>query len=802
MPPERLRTEIEDDRTMRSWLWWSAMLLGCIFVLGLADAQAQDEDRQARLQELAQEMAAEEERRSARVQAFAERTGTPLRIELGGGRIAVLRDVEDGQPVYVGTTNRGGAETSSVDDVWPRGDLGLSLTGETETLGIWEVGGVVRASHQEFGGRIDIRDEGEPTDHATHVAGTMSATGVESVAKGMAFQGTVHSYDTGNVGSELASASAEGLRVSNHSWGYIKGWRYDREERMWRWFGDPSVSETEDYRFGFYGAFARAWDRISYNAPHHVIVKAAGNDRNDAPSSQPVEHLVWDSDASQWVTSTEVRDPDGGEEGYQSLGRISAAKNIITVGAVEGTGGEYNTPRDVTMSSFSGWGPTDDGRIKPDLVAKGVQVYSALAGSDDDYGTFSGTSMSSPMVSGSVALLQEHFRILHGGQPPRASTMKALLAHTANEAGPPGPDYTFGWGLMNVARAATLISADAERAGSYLREATLREDEVLEYDVLSVGKDTLMATIAWTDPTGVPPDQTLNPDKRMLVNDLDVRIEGPNGTEYQPYVLNASSPEAPATAGDNNRDNVEQVFIEDPVDGTYTVRVFHEGTLEQAPQAFSLAATPPPLLKVPSGLRADASASPGAPTAPVSLRWQTVVERNSEGFVVERRLGPLTPEARQTDEGWTQVDFVPSKATDEISTDTLRYRFESEVPTAGQYAFRLRYVTENGPEEGRRVGVATTLDVPIGGQFSLDGPQPNPSRGDTEIELVVETAQDVRISLYDALGRKVRTVYDDFLAQKRPLLLRVEGQDLSSGTYFLRVTGNEFTTTRKMTIVR
>lgn len=815
--------ETEKNWTMQAQIGWSTVLLGCALVLGSAllgpallgpadaraqdDPQPRDDDRQVRLEELAQDLAAESERRRQKVRAFARRTGAPLRIELGEGRVAVLQDVRDGQPVYVGNANLGGAETSSVDDVWPRGDLGLSLTGQTETLGIWEPGGVVRASHREFGGRVDVRDEGEPTDHATHVAGTMAAAGVQEEAKGMAFEGRVRSYDTRDAGSELASASAEGLRVSNHSWGFIKGWRYDQEEQMWRWFGDPSVSETEDYRFGFYGARAQAIDQIAYNAPRHVIVKSAGNDRNDVPPSQPAEHLVWDPDEEQWVTSEKVRDPDGGKNGHQSLGDISSAKNIIAVGAVEGTGGEYNSPQDVTMSSFSSWGPTDDGRIRPDLVAKGVDVYSALAGSDDDYGTFSGTSMSSPIVSGSVALLQEHFRRLRGGRSPRASTVKALLAQTANEAGPPGPDYAFGWGLMDVASAAGLVTTDTEGAGTYLREAALREGEVFEHDVLSVGEDTLVATIAWTDPAGVPPDQTLNPDKRMLVNDLDVRIEGPGGTEYQPYVLDASSPETPATTGDNGRDNIEQVFIEDPADGTHVVRVSHEGELEQGPQPFSLVTTPLPLVKAPLGLQADPSVSPDAPTTPVSLRWQTTVEQNGEGFVVERRLGSLAPgakqpEAQQTGEAWTQVDFVPSKATGEISTDTLRYQFEGEVPTAGQYAYRLRYVTENGPENGRRVGVATTVDVPIEGQFSLDGPQPNPSRGNPQVEVVVKESQRVEAVLYDALGRRIRTVLDERLRGKTPRLIRPEGRELASGTYFLQVRGEDFTETRKLVVVR
>ncbi len=78
----------------------------------------------------------------------------------------------------------------------------------------------------------------------------------------------------------------------------------------------------------------------------------------------------------------------------------------MTVGAVDNT---------TAMSSFSGWGPTDDGRIKPDIVAKGVSVYSSLGNANNNsYASWQGTSMSGPMVSGSIGLLLEHQEIYTG----------------------------------------------------------------------------------------------------------------------------------------------------------------------------------------------------------------------------------------------------------------------------------------------------------------------------------------------------------------------------------------------------
>lgn len=206
---------------------------------------------------------------------------------------------------------------------------------------------------------------------------------------------------------------------------------------------------------------------------------------------------------------------------------------------------------------------------------------------------------------------------------------------------------------------------------------------------------------------------------------------------------------------------------------------------------------------------AEVSATPAqevganAPTVPFALRWQTTRERDSEGFRIERRTGPPPSQTREeAEDGWTQVGFVASKAPNGAADDTLRYRFDGNVPTPGQYAFRLRHVTEEGPDDGQLVGAATGLEVPIGGAYALGGPQPNPSQGTAEIEVVVERTQEVRVVLYDALGRVVQVLYDNSLQAKRPLLLRTEQRELASGTYFLRVRGEAFAATRRMTIVR
>ncbi|MBM3889691.1 MAG: hypothetical protein FJ388_11270, partial [Verrucomicrobia bacterium] len=236
------------------------------------------------------------------------------------------------------------------------------------------------------------------------------------------------------------------------------------------------------------------------------------------------------------------------------------------------------------------WGPTDDGRIKPDIVANGVSLYSSLGTSDTSYGTMSGTSMSSPNAVGTAILLVDYYGYRLPGQAMRASTLKGLIIHTADDLGTAGPDYSYGWGLMNAEAAASQIRAHADAPSSrYLYEgllttATPSESFVFRWD----GVSPIRATICWTDPAGTA-KTGLDDRTAVLVNDLDLRITGPGGTPvYYPYVLNVNSPANPATTGDNVVDNVEQVYIAAPSAGTYTLTVSHKGTLSGGQQYYSL----------------------------------------------------------------------------------------------------------------------------------------------------------------------------------------------------------------------
>src|SRR5262249_51968735 len=142
---------------------------------------------------------------------------------------------------------------------------------------------------------------------------------------------------------------------------------------------------------------------------------------------------------------------------------MGLAKNCVCVGATDAISGPAALRN---TSSFSSWGPADDGRIKPDLVAMGEKVYAAGAykkgdsvARPDHYDRVDGTSFATPTAAGIGALLVELFNNKQEREPTSAE-IKAVLVHTAMDAGEPGPDLKFGWGIINALAAGRLIAAE------------------------------------------------------------------------------------------------------------------------------------------------------------------------------------------------------------------------------------------------------------------------------------------------------------------------------------------------------
>lgn len=500
----------------------------------------------------------------------------PFTISLQNGDFAEIQYFDELEnPVYYKVMNISAANTTGTDALQVGGSLGLNLSGKGMVVGIYDQTRP-KADHIEFGSRLTQIDGSTETisNHATHVSGTIMAGGVNANAKGMVNEATGWAF---NWESDLSKMNANaydpinkpgGHLVSNHSYGLVLGW-YRNASNAWAWAGNPSVNADKDYRFGYYSSKSKGLDELLFSKPYYTVVWAAGNDRNDGGDG--------------------TRDPDGPED---TLGPEGVAKNVITVGAVSNIT-EYIGPQSVTMSSFSSWGPTDDGRIKPDLVGVGVGVFSAGiadAGLTDSYSSQSGTSMAAPNVSGSLLLLQQLFAKRNNGRFMKASTVKALAINTAKEAGlNSGPDYIFGWGLLDAKAAAEIILGE-NGSSEMILESNLANEASFAYEFLSDGIQPIKLTLAWTDPPGNPAAVSLNPVDLMLVNDLDIRITDEEGVTYFPWTLDPkTSPGSAATQDkDNFRDNVEQIFIAAPKSQKYKVNITHKNTLVNGSQDFSL----------------------------------------------------------------------------------------------------------------------------------------------------------------------------------------------------------------------
>jgi hypothetical protein len=512
-----------------------------------------------------------------------------LQKTLSNGRMMSLQGIDEfNNPVYYITHSQiSPSACTRTNSLYYGGSLGVSLSGSSsvvrDKLGLWD-GGLVRASHQEFGtNRIKQIDAPNYfNEHATHTAGILVGAGVNKQARGMAFGGNLKVWDFSDDVSEMAFA-AKGLLVSNHSYGVLAGWVFNpdrsgiigRDDNLkWEWWGDSTISKSEDYRFGFYDKKSADLDKIAYNAPFYLIVKSADNKRNENGPTAGTPYYLRN-------TNTKSTVPRNRNDSFDTIPMDGNAKNILTVGAIDGGDVVPTKPSEIKMSAYSSWGPTDDGRIKPDLVGVGEGIFSASANGDDVYATYGGTSVSSPNVAGSLLLLQEFYAKQKFGFTMRAATLKGIALHTANEAGTTqGPDYQFGWGLLNMERAAQVIANSDQN--HFLSESVLYQNSTNTFQVVASGKSPIKATISWTDPEGTATTakpENLNNRTPKLINDLDIRVSDGQRT-FMPWVLNPDVPNAGATQGDNFRDNVEQVYIENPVAGrTYTITVNHKSSV-------------------------------------------------------------------------------------------------------------------------------------------------------------------------------------------------------------------------------
>jgi hypothetical protein len=576
------------------------LLLPLFFVFILNTIQAQEATKKEILMETSNKLSLEAREKFSKAVLLAKQNGWPLKFQSNNQNNASLIGVDSkGWPkYYIGFADPVSAITINANKVWPGAASNLNLSGSddamTNKLGVWDEGSP-RLTHKEFQNRITQKDNAtQVVTHSTHVAGIVMSKGLNPLSKGMSYNVKgILDYDWNNDLSEMSAAAANGLLLSNHSYGTVTGWNYNSDSSRWEFNG--RWNEKEDYRFGIYDSDAQIQDSIAYNAPNYLIVAAAGNNRTSAGPA--VGQTYWRRNETGRMINAGARPSDiSSNDSYGSISSDKNSKNILTVGAVNGIPSEYNKKEDVVISNFSSWGPTDDGRIKPDIVAQGVAVFAPIATNDSSYGYLNGTSMASPGAAGSLMLLQElSQRFIVNGAPKilKSATVKALAIHTANEAGIyPGPDYKHGWGLLNIGEAAQVLNTSLTNKNSansphFVYENTLLNGDSATYSFTASGTRPVKATIVWTDIKGTA-STVLNDNTPELINDLDLEIKQGN-KKFNTWNLDPRTPEDPAFRGINNIDNVEKVEVDTSLVGTlYTVTIKHKGSLERGQQNYSL----------------------------------------------------------------------------------------------------------------------------------------------------------------------------------------------------------------------
>ncbi|HMO39928.1 MAG TPA: S8 family serine peptidase [Saprospiraceae bacterium] len=297
-----------------------------------------------------------------------------------------------------------------------------------------------------------------------------------------------------------------------------------------------STSYGEDCG-GIYDQATQRIDQQIYNHPVLAHFFSAGN-----------------SGDKQCSNYSNFSSPDGGRFGNITGGR-KAGKNTIAVG---------NVAYDDRVLLLSSRGPTRDGRIKPDLMGHGQGNFTT--DTNNGYRSGGGTSAAAPGVAGTAALLYQAYRNDNAGQDPSSALIKATLLNTAEDLGNPGPDYITGWGRVHGRRALQLLQ------NRWYQSATATHNATRNHTIqVPAGTQRLRVMLYWHDPEG------LALASKALVNDLDLTLQAPDGSSHLPWVLSAAphrdSLNKPAAPGVDRRNNVEQIVINEPVPGNYTVRV-------------------------------------------------------------------------------------------------------------------------------------------------------------------------------------------------------------------------------------
>ena len=399
------------------------------------------------------------------------------------------------------------------------------LSGQGVVVGIGDGGEL--GDHLDLDGRILATATGVKPgyqQHADHVSGTVAGRGILNPKHmGIAPDAELVVQKTQNIIYQTPTFYNQyGMRVTNNSYG-------------------PAF---ECANGGAYNTSSSFIDMYARTYPEVLHVFAAGN--------------------AGTLSCSGAGYPSGYFnilEGYQS------SKNVLTVGLV-------NTNKQVRPSSSKG--PVVDGRLKPEIVGVGQNVTSM--GDNNNYWTTTGTSMATPAVSGTAALLIERYHDVHGSYPA-SDLLKNILCNTAEDIEQPGPDFRSGFGLIDARRAVDVIDQGQFYTNS-ISHGALQAQTI----TVPAGTHEVKVMLYYHDYQG-----TYGNTGAQLINDLDITLTSPDGTVYQPWVLDATPANVAAAAqrGTDNLNNIEQVTIAAPAAGTYTVTIAGTSVV-MGPQAYTV----------------------------------------------------------------------------------------------------------------------------------------------------------------------------------------------------------------------
>jgi hypothetical protein len=179
------------------------------------------------------------------------------------------------------------------------------------------------------------------------------------------------------------------------------------------------------------------------------------------------------------------------------------------------------------------------------------------------------------------------------------------------------------------------------------------------------------------------------------------------------------------------------------------------------------------------------------------VTWETASETGNAGFRVQHQRLPVgDTTAAPAPSDWTTVGFVEGAGT---TTKTQTYRYETGDLDYGRHVFRLEQVDIDGTKTPTEpVGVQMRLES----SHAVEAPYPNPATQTAILPVTVREGQQVTVSIYDVLGRRVRVAHSREVPPQKTHRLSLRVRDLTSGSYFVRVRGETFTVTRRLTIVR